>query len=148
MDDFSARICKITKKIEEIYSVKQSKSDTVVAITMMKGFPVKKNPTSDLVHVINDLLNRFLDESGEHNILTHPWCLGWICSGDSTNSEYFRQGAIYKEVFIDCTYSIHDPIKKSVLLLFSRPQPHIKAKQTEIVSLLKCDVSLLFTCML
>ena len=48
----------------------------------------------------------------------------------------------HKDVIIDCTCSIHDPIKKNSLPLFSCPQPKTKGKQTGKISSLKSDVSL------
>ncbi len=48
----------------------------------------------------------------------------------------------FKEVIIDRTRSIHEPIKKNLLPLFSRPQAKSKTKQAGKISLLKNDVAL------
>ncbi len=48
----------------------------------------------------------------------------------------------YKSVLVDCTSSIHEPIKKNNLSLFERPKPKSKSKQSKAVKNLKNDVSL------
>ena len=132
---------RLLKQFEEAYTVKRSKSDSCYhheeGFSHQKEF---KEQASSLVQVISDLGNPFLDESDElisldtrdvldESVVKTVRTVNTLGKGQFTN--------YHKEVFIDCTRSIHDPIKKNSLPLFSRKQCHIKAKQTEMVSLLK-----------
>ena len=47
-----------------------------------------------------------------------------------------------KTVILDCTYSIHNPIKRNALSLFRRPASKPKTKQEKQISVLKDNVSL------
>ena len=51
-------------------------------------------------------------------------------------------GIYCKEVITDRTCSIHEPVKKNALPLFSCPQPRAKTKQAGKISLLKNDGAL------
>ena len=61
-----------------------------------------------------------------------------MCSlGENQYTKYF------KEVITDRTLSIHEPIKKNALPIFSRPHPKTKKKkQAGKISLLKNDITL------
>ena len=48
----------------------------------------------------------------------------------------------YKDVIVECSHSIHEPIKKISLSLFRSPVRKPKTKQAEKISLLKNDVAL------
>ena len=56
--------------------------------------------------------------------------------GKSQYDEY------HQSVLVDCTRSIHDPIKKNSLPLFKCPTPKEKSKQAGKIATLKADVSL------
>ena len=47
-----------------------------------------------------------------------------------------------KTVILDCTHSIHNPIKRNALSLFRRPASKPKTKQAKQISVLKDNVSL------
>ena len=99
----------------------------------------------NLIHVFNELGNPFLIDSNEllaldtHNILDES-VINTVKTIHNLGKEQYAK--YYKDVIIDHTCSIHDPIKKNSLSLFSCPQPKAGGKKTEKISMLKSDVSL------
>ena len=110
--------------------------------TTKNCFLIKKNLKnklrSSLVQVIRDLGNPFIDDSDElvsldTRVVLDESVVKTVRTVTTLGKEQFI--TYHKEVFVNCTRSIHDPIKKNSLLLFSRPQPCTKGKQAEMASL-------------
>ena len=109
----------------------KKKTHSMVVI-MKKDFVLKKTfkeQAASLVRVINELGSPFLDDNDEllaldtWNVLDESVVntVQEVCSlGKDQYAKYC------KEVITDCTQSIHEPIKKIALPLFSRPKPKKK----------------------
>ena len=104
---------------------------------------LKKTFKEQAASLVNELGSPFLNDSDEllaldtWNILDESVVntVREVCSlGKDQYAKYC------KEVISDCTQSIHEPIKKIALPLFSRPKP--KKKKAAKISLLKSDVIL------
>ena len=113
-----------------------------------EGFSIQKSfkeQTLSLINVLNEMGNPFLDDSNElltldtRNVLDKS-VLNTVQTIYKLGKEQYAK--YHKDVIIDRTCSIHDPIKKNSLPLFSCPQPKTKGKQTGKISSLKSDVSL------
>ena len=94
---------------------------------------------------MNELGNPFLDDSDELLALDTRSVLDE--SVVNTVRTVYELGKdqytkYHKEVIVDRTHSIHEPIKKNALPLFSCPRPKPKTKQAGKISLLKNDVAL------
>ena len=106
---------------------------------------VFKEQAVSLAQVINEFGNPFLDKSDEllaldtRNVLNES-VVNTVQTAYSLGKDQYAN--YYKEVIIDLTRSIHEPIKKNSLPLFSCPQPKSKTKQAGKISLLKNDVAL------
>ena len=99
----------------------------------------------NLVRVINDMGNPFLVDSDElltfdtRNIMDES-VVNTVRTVQSIGKDQYVKYC--KEVLIDRTRSIHEPIKKNSLPLFSCPRPKATTKQAGKISLLKNDVAL------
>ncbi len=96
----------------------------------------------NLAQVINEFGNPFLDNSDEllaldtRNVLNES-VVYTVRTAYSLGKDQFA--TYFKEVIIDRIRSIHEPIKKNLLPLLSRPQVKSKTKQAGKISLLKND---------
>ena len=103
-----------------------------------------------LINILNEMGNPFLDDSNElltldaRNVLDKSVINNTVQTIYKLGKEQYAK--YYKDVIIDRTCSIHNPIKKNLLPLFSCLQPKTKGKQTGKISSLKSDVSL-FSCL-
>lgn len=113
-----------------------------------EGFSTQKTFKLDvlsLVEAIKNMGNPFLDQSEElltldtGNVLDQS-VVETVRTIEALGKEQFKN--YYKSVLVDCTSSIHEPIKKNNLPLFKCPKPKSKTKQSKIVENLKDDVSL------
>ena len=109
---------------------------------MQKSF---KEQAASLIQVINELGNPFLEDGNEllvldtQNVMDES-VVNTVQTVESLGKDqYARYG---KLVVTDRTHSIHDPIKKNALPLFSCPHPKAKTRQAGKISLLKNDVAL------
>lgn len=113
-----------------------------------EGFSAQKNfkeQAVNLVQTINELGNPFLDDGDEllaldtRNILNES-VVNTVRTVQSLGKDQYTKYC--KDVITDRTCSIHEPIKKNSLPLFSRPHPKSKTKQVGKISLLKNDIAL------
>ena len=137
---------RLLKEFEKEYCSKEKDSEH--SYHHEEGFSAQrsfKQQVVNLVEVVNDLGNPFLHDSNEllaldtQNVLDESVVntVRTVCSlGKNQYTKYF------KEVITDRTLSIHEPIKKNALPLFSRPHPKTKTKQAGKISLLKNDITL------
>lgn len=111
-------------------------------MTIEKNF---KQEAINLVQVIEDVGNPFLCDSNELLALDTQNVLGESVVSTVRNIQSLgnNQYSTYcKEVLSDRTCSIHEPIKKNTLPLFSCPNPKAKSKAAGKMSLLKSDIAL------
>ena len=98
-----------------------------------------------LVETIKDMGNPFLDQSEEltgldtGNVLNES-VVETVRNIEAIGKEQFN--SYYKDVLVECTRSIHEPIKRNNFPLFSCPKVKPKSKQSKNVQSLKNDVSL------
>ena len=98
-----------------------------------------------LVEAIKDMGNPFLDQSeellmlGSGNVMDES-VVETVRKIEELGKEQFT--SYYKSIIVDCSHSIHEPIKKNSLSLFKCPKPKSKAKQAKAIENLKNDVSL------
>ena len=89
--------------------------------------------------------NPFLDQSDElltldlANVMDQS-VVETVRTIEALGKEQFQ--SYYKFVLVDCTTSIHEPIKRNNLPLFKRPKLNQKPKQSRVIENLKNDVSL------
>ena len=104
-----------------------------------------KSQVLSLVEAFEDMGNPFLDESEDLStldmgIIMDESVVNTIRTIEALGKEQFN--SYYKSVLVDCTSSIHDPIKRKSLPVFKSPKQKSKSKQSKIVENLKNDVSL------
>ena len=104
-----------------------------------------KEQAVSLAEVMSEMGNPFLDGSEEllaldtRNVLNES-VVNTVRTVYSLGKDQYDK--YFREVIADRTCSIHVPIKKNALPLFSCPQTKAKAKQAGKISLLKNDVTL------
>ena len=109
---------------------------------MQKSF---KEQAASLTQVVSELGNSFLEDSDKlfaldtENVVDES-VVSTVQKVESLGKDQYTKYC--KQVIINRTHSIHEPIKKNALPLFSCPQPKAKTKQAEKTSLLKNDVAL------
>lgn len=98
-----------------------------------------------LIQTIKDMGNPFLESTDEllnldtQNVMDES-VRDTVRSVESLGKDQYRN--YQKSVLLDCTHSIHNPIKKNSLALFRHPKPKPKTKQAKQISMLKDDVAL------
>ena len=113
-----------------------------------KGYSTQNNfklQVLSLVEAFEDMENPFLDQSEDLStldmgIVMDESVVDSVCTIEALGKEQFS--SYHKSVLINCTSSIHDPIKRNNLLLFKNPKQKSKSKQSKVVENLKNDVSL------
>ena len=93
-----------------------------------------------LVEAIAEMGNPFLDQSDElltldlANVMDQS-VVETVRTIEALGKEQFQ--SYYKSVLVDCTTSIHEPIKRNNLPLFKRPKLNQKPKQSRVIENLK-----------
>ena len=131
MDDLRTWTSKATKEFEDEYFLKHSKYGYhhEEGLSTQRVF---KEQAVSLAQVINEFGNPFLDDSDEllaldtQNVMNES-VVNTVRTAYSLGKDLYAD--YYKEVIVDRTRSIHEPIKKNSLPLFSCPQPKSKTKQ-------------------
>ena len=135
----------LLREFEEEYLAKENSEHGYhheEGLSMQKSF---KEQAASLIQVINELGNPFLEDGNEllvldtQNVMDES-VVNTVRTVESLGKDQYARYC--KQVVTDCTHSIHDPIKKNALPLFSCPHLKAKTRQAGKISLLKNDVAL------
>jgi len=113
-----------------------------------EGFSAQKSfkeQTNNLIHVFEEFESSFLDDNNELFTLDTRNTLDEAVISTVQNIQKIGRDQYVqycKDVIIERTRSIYDPIKKNSLSLFSCPQPKKGRQTTEKISMLKSDITL------
>ena len=137
---------RLLKEFEDGYDSKENSSE--YGYHHVEGFPTQrsfKEHAKSLVQVIDELGNPFLHDSDEllaldkRNVLNES-VVNTVRTVERLGKDQYAK--YWKEVVTDRTCSINEPIRKNNLPLYSCPQPRVRSKQAENISLLKNDIAL------
>ena len=113
-----------------------------------EGFSTQKlfkQQVVSLIQTIKDMGNPFLETSPEllnldlQNVMDDS-VSETVRSVEALGKDQYQK--YRKTVILDCTHSIHNPIKRNALSLFRHPASKPKTKQAKQISVLKDNVSL------
>jgi hypothetical protein len=135
---------RILKEFEEDYLAKGKECNHhhEEGLSLQRSF---KEQSESLADAISELGNPFLYDGDEllaldtRNVLNES-VVNTVRRVHELGKEQYAK--YHKEVIVDRTRSIHEPIKKNALPLFRCPSPKSKTKQAGKISSLKSDVAL------